>query len=91
MTCWREKPVIRSRNALQSTLLWYAKDLPLSPRLKILITMPSIMTDLELQLFNSDAFLGENTKLLQIDFILEEAPGIKKAPIDYAMGLFLFL
>ena len=31
------------------------------------------MTDLELQLFNSDAFLGGNTQHLQTHFILEEA------------------
>ncbi|MDP2229546.1 hypothetical protein, partial [Methylotenera sp.] len=39
----------------------------------ILITMLCIMTDLELQLFNSDSFLGGNTQHLQTHFILEEA------------------
>ncbi|MDP2229371.1 hypothetical protein, partial [Methylotenera sp.] len=41
----------------------------------ILITMLCIMTDLELQLFNSDSFLGGNTQHLQTHFILEEAFG----------------
>ncbi|MDP2231642.1 MAG: hypothetical protein Q8J73_11985, partial [Methylotenera sp.] len=41
----------------------------------ILITMLCIMTDLELQLFNSDSFLGGNTQHLQTHFILEEASG----------------
>ncbi len=44
------------------------------------------MTDLELQLFNSDAFLGGNTQPLQTHFILEETPPVPE-PLTYAMLL----